>query len=138
MELQPFGTFQAPLNPVEFVGSTPRGRRLVGPIDGARLEGPHVRASQRGKSAADWLLSGPDGTTMIDVRISLRSDDGAFLQVTYTGRADWATGVGGGPVYSAFRFDTEDERYRWLQSRLVIGKGQVRRDHGAYELFLLA
>lgn len=138
MDLEPFGTFRAPLNPVEFVGSTPRGRRLVGPIDGARLEGPLLAASQRGKSGADWLRTGPDGTTLIDVRISLRSDDGAFLQVSYTGRADWATGVGGGPVYSAFRFDTEDDRYRWLNSRLVIGKGEVQLDHGAYDLFLLA
>lgn len=138
MDLQPFGTFTAPLNRVEFVGSTPRGRRMVGPIVDARLEGPHVSASQRGTSAADWLLTAPDGSTVIDVRISLRTDDGAFIQVTYSGRADWSGGVGSGPVHSAFRFDTEDSRYRWLNSRLVLGKGQVELDHGAYDLFLLA
>ncbi|WP_159083500.1 DUF3237 domain-containing protein [Nocardioides terrigena] len=137
MQLQPFGTFTAPLERVEFVGTTPRGRRLVGPIVNARLQGEHVRASQRGRSAADWLITGPGGATVIDVRISLRCDDGAFLQVSYSGRTDWAGGVGSGAVYSAFRFETGDDRYRWLHSRLVVGKGQVHEDHGVYDLFLL-
>ncbi|KRF00978.1 hypothetical protein ASG88_11305 [Nocardioides sp. Soil777] len=137
MQLQPFGTFTAPLGRVEFVGDTPRGRRLIGPIVGARIDGEHLRADQRGTSAADWLLTGPDGATVIDVRISFRCDDGAFVQIAYTGRADWAGGVGSGPVYSAFRFETEDERYRWLHSRIVVGKGQVHPDHGTYDLFLL-
>ena len=138
MELRPFGTFTAPLGRVEFVGDTPRGRRLIGPIVHARIQGEHLRATQRGRSAADWLLTGPDGATVIDVRISFRTDDGAFVHVTYSGRTNWARGVGSGAVYSAFRFETEDERYRWLHSRLVVGKGRVHPDHGVYDLYLLA
>jgi hypothetical protein len=137
VELHPFGTFSAPLGKVEFRGDGPRGHRLVGPIVNARMEGPELKASQRGTSAADWLLMGSDGTVLVDVRISLRTDDGAFIQVTYDGRALWADGVGSGPVYSAFRFDTEDERYRWLTSRIVVGRAQVGLTSGTYELFLL-
>ena len=137
MQARPFGTFTAPLARVEFVGTTPLGRRLIGPIVGGRIEGPVLNATQRGTSAADWLLRGPDGTTVIDVRMALRTDDGAFLYLSYSGRADWSGGVGSGPVYSAFRFDTDDERYRWLTSRLVVGRGQVGEDHGEYDLQLL-
>ncbi len=137
MQARPFGTFTAPLARVEFVGTTPLGRRLIGPIVGARLEGPHLAATQRGTSAADWLLRGPDGTTLVDVRIAMRTDDGAFLYISYAGRADWSGGIGSGPVYSAFRFDTEDPRYRWLNRRLVAGRGMVFEDHGEYDLFLL-
>lgn len=137
MDLQPFGRMAAPLAPVEFVGTTPRGQRLVGPIVNARLEGPYVQATQRGTSGADWLLMAPDGTTLVDVRISWRTDDGAFLYLSYTGRADWVDGVGSGPVYSAMRFDTDDERYIWLTKRLIIGKGQVQLDRGHYDLYLL-
>ena len=137
MELLPFGRMSAPLAPVEFVGKTPRGHRLVGPIIAARLEGPYVNATQRGTSAADWLLIAPDGVTLIDVRIAWRTDDGAFLYLTYRGRTDWSGGVGSAPVYSAMRFDTDDKRYHWLTTRIVVGKGQLHPDRGAYELFML-
>lgn len=137
MKLELFGSMDAPLAPVEFVGNGPRGRRLVGPIVGARLEGPYVNATQRGTSAADWLLMSADGTTIIDVRIAWRTDDGAFLYLTYRGRADWSAGIGARPVYSALHFDTEDVRYRWLTKRIIVGKGHVQLDRGGYELFML-
>ncbi|KQY56150.1 hypothetical protein ASD11_16950 [Aeromicrobium sp. Root495] len=137
MQATPFGTFTAPLAKVELRADGPRGHRLVGPIVGGRFEGPHLNADQRGTSAADWLLWGPDGTVVVDVRISLRTDDGAFIQVTYDGKADWSDGVGSGPVYSAFRFDTSDERYSWLTGRLVVGRAEVGPTQGVYTLSLL-
>ena len=137
MRLTPFATYTAPLAKVEMRGDGPRGHRLVGPIVGARMEGEGFAASQRGTSSADWLLQGPDGTIVVDVRLSLRTDDGAFVQVTYGGRADWSEGIGSGPVLSWFTFDTDDERYAWLSRRLVVGRGVVQPDHGRYELSLL-
>lgn len=137
MQIEPFGTFTAPLSKVEMRGDGPRGHRLVGPITEGRFEGPRFTADQRGTSAADWLLMGPDGTVVVDVRISLRTHDGAFVQVTYDGRADWSGGIGSGPVYSAFRFDTDDERYAWLTGRLVVGRAQVGPTQGVYTLSLL-
>lgn len=137
MRATPFGTMRAPLARVEFRGDGPCGHRLVGPIDGATIDSPFLQARQVGKSSADWLLLGPDGTVTIDVRLSLRTSDDAFIQVTYDGRADWSDGVGSGPVFSAFRFDTSDERYRWLCSRIVVGRGIVDPTTGVYELALL-
>lgn len=137
MDLVPFATMTAPLSKVEYRGDGPRGHRLVGPIAGARLEGEMLNATQRGTSSADWLLQGPDGTIVVDVRMSVRTDDGAFLQITYGGRANWADGIGSGPVFSAFTFETDDDRYTWLTRRLVVGRGLVSPEHGIYSLFLL-
>ena len=138
MRTEPFGTLHAPLARVEFRGDAPMGHRLVGPIVGARIDGPRLRATQEGTSGADWLIQAPDGTVIVDVRLSLRTDDGAPLQLAYCGRADWSGGIGSGAVSSAFAFDTDDERYSWLCSRLVVGRGVVEPDRGTYELALLA
>ncbi|GAA1541934.1 hypothetical protein HD600_000861 [Microbacterium ginsengiterrae] len=137
MRIEPFGTFRAPLSRVEFRGDASRGHRLVGPIVGATIDGPLLRATQNGTSAADWLLQGPDGTVFIDVRISMRTDDGAPLQITYSGRADWPDGVGSGPVRAAFVFETDAPQYRWLCSRMVVGVGSVEQTHGSYSLAML-
>ena len=137
MRIEPFGTFHAPLSRVEFRGDTPRGHRIVGPIRGSRLEGPLLQATQVGASAADWLVQGPDGTVLVDVRVSLQTDDGALLQLAYQGRANWAGGVGSRDVFAAFAFDTDDPRYRWLCARMVVGVGKVQETHGSYSLGLL-
>lgn len=137
MQSEPFGTFHAPLSKVEFRGDTSRGHRLVGPIVGSRIEGPLLRATQEGTSAADWLLQGPDATVLIDVRVSMRTDDGAPLQVTYRGRAHWPDGIGSGPVRAAFVFETDAPQYQWLCSRMVVGVGAVEQTHGLYSLEML-
>lgn len=137
MRSEPFGTFHAPLSKVEFRGDASRGHRLVGPIIGSSIDGPLLRARQEGSSAADWLLQGPDGTVLIDVRVSMRTDDGAPLQITYRGRAHWPDGIGSGPVRAAFAFETDALKYRWLCSRLVVGVGAVHPTHGAYSLAML-
>lgn len=137
LRIDELGIFHAPLARVEFRGNGSRGHRLVGPIIDSRIDGPLLRATQRGRSAADWLVQGPDGTVLIDVRVSLRTDDGASLQMTYRGRADWSEGIGSDTVRAAFVFETEDPRYRWLCSRMVVGVGQVEPTHGQYSLALL-
>ncbi|MCL3819853.1 DUF3237 domain-containing protein [Aeromicrobium wangtongii] len=137
MKLTPFATYTAPLDKLEMRGDGPRGHRLIGPIIGATIEGDQLQATQRGASSADWLLMGPDGTVVVDVRMSIRTHDGAFIQMTYGGRARWADGIGSGDVYSAFTFDTDDPRYSWLTRRLVVGRGVVHPTHGVYSLHLL-
>jgi len=122
---------------VEFRGDVSRGHRLVGPIVGSSIEGPQLRARQVGTSAADWLLQGPEGSVLIDVRVSMLTDDGAALQITYGGRAHWPDGVGSGPVRAAFYFETSAPQYQWLCGRMVVGVGAVEQTHGEYTLGIL-
>ncbi len=137
MELEPLCRFTAELNRTELVVPGPLGRRIIGPIINARLEGERLKASQRGTSAADWLLLADDGTTYIDVRMALVTDDGAFIYLTYAGRADWSGGVLSGPVYSAPTFATEDPRYQWLNPLQCAGKGRVFEGGAEYEIAVL-
>ena len=137
MELEPLCRFTASLARTELVVEGPLGRRIIGPIVGARLEGERLKATQRGTSAADWLLLAADGTTYIDVRMALRTDDGAYLYLAYHGRADWSDGVMSGPVYSAPTFATEDPRYRWLNSVQCAAKGRVFDGGAEYEMAIL-
>jgi hypothetical protein len=137
MLLEPLATFKARLSRTELVASTPRGRRIIGPIVDARLEGERLSATQVGTSAADWLVMAPDGTTYIDVRIAVRTDDGARLFMTYFGRADWSGGVMSGPVYSTPCFETSDPRYAWLNPVLCAARGRVFEGGAEYELAVL-
>jgi hypothetical protein len=43
-------------------------------------------------TGADWATIGRDGAVVIDVRATLETDDGALIQLTYTGRGDLGDG----------------------------------------------
>lgn len=137
MELVPFCSYSASVSDrADFSGVTPVGRRTVVGVTEGRWEGERFSASQRGGTAADWLVMSAEGVAMPDVRMSLRTDDGAFVYVTYQGRADWSGGVGSGWVYVVPRFQTADERYRWLNTTLFVGKGRLVEGRQArYEIF---
>ena len=137
MELVPFCTYTASVIKPDFVGTTPAGRRMIVGVREARWEGERFKASQRGESAADWLVVGPDGTAMPDVRMTLRTDDGAFVFVEYHGRGDWSAGSGTAPIYSAVTFELEDERYAWMNKVQFVGKGGLVDGRVSYEIYEL-
>lgn len=138
LSIVPFGIYTARVERPDFVGDTPRGRRMVVGIRDARWEGEEFSASQCGDTAADWLIQGPDGTAMFDVRMSLRADDGAFVFVEYQGRADWSAGPGTSDGYIGPRFETGDERYLWMNKVQFVGSGGLRGDRVEYQVFRLA
>lgn len=127
MELRPFGTLTLGLSSegLHMLGATPVGIRIIQEIVEARLEGPRLNASLKGAAAADWLAVDADGVATFDIRMTLLTDDGATIYLAYEGRADWSTGMGKAPVYAAMRFEAGDERYKWLNALLPVGKGQV-------------
>ena len=140
MELVPFCVLTAkPLAKPDFAGLTPLGQRVVVGVREGRCEGERFQASQRGESAADWLLSGPDGTAIPDVRMALRTDDGAFVYMTYQGRGDASDGIDGATMYTAVTFEVADERYAWLNKSLFVGKGSIDLGAGVvqYDIFEL-
>ena len=137
LELIPFAVYTAKLNKPDLVASTPKGNRVVVGVRESRWEGERFCASQRGDTAGDWLITGPDGTAMVDVRMTLRTDDGAFVYVEYSGRSDWSKGPGSATAYIAPQFETGDERYLWLNKIQFVGKGGLDGDSVRYEVFEL-
>lgn len=113
------------------VSSGPTGSRTIGEIVGARYEGERLKATLKGRAAADWAWIEPSGRVLVDARLTLETDDGATILVTYTGRMNAATAG----VYSAMYFETGDERYDWLTRILGVAKGSFTGGSLEYEVY---
>src|SRR6516165_11507233 len=66
------------------VGATARGTRRFYPAISGSFEGPRLRGEVL-PDDGDWLLLRPDGVLEQDVRITLKTDDGAFIYARYAG-----------------------------------------------------
>ena len=124
MELVPLCNAKFEVDPPIQFGKTPTGQRSQSDIRSAIFEGERFRATLAG-SASDWLIFAGDIGT-IDVRMALRTHDGALVGLRYTGKLDVAD-----PKNRASRvaatFETGDERYRWLSRIQAVGKSILER-----------
>lgn len=128
IELVPLCTLRLQTKPPIMIGAGPTGTRLVSEVANGEVQGDRLRGQMEG-IAGDWLLIGPEGTGTIDVRATLRTDDGASIFVQYNGRLDGSRGWRFPmTVYVAPRFETGDERYAWLNRIQAVGKGTINED----------
>jgi hypothetical protein len=131
IELVPLCALQVQLKPPIEVGAGCAGTRLIIEVASIQVKGDRLRAEMMGASVADWLLIGPDGTGTLDVRATLRTDDGAIIFMQYKGKVDSDLSQGlqlPVTVYVAPRFETRDERYAWLNRLQAVGKGIAHED----------
>lgn len=138
-ELVSMGTITVQLGERIEVGSGPKGTRLVVDVESIEVESDRVRASLAATDAADWLTMSEDGSIgCVDVRFTLKTDDGAYIYVEYAGRADMANGL----IATAPTFQTGDERYAWLNKIQAVGAGVLegngRLIYSLYEVVLTA
>lgn len=128
IELVPLCTMRLTAKPPTEIGAGPAGIRMVFEQTTVEVRGDRLRGQMEG-SASDCVLLGPEGTGTIDVRETIRTDDGAAIFVHYQGRADLSRGLQLPlTVYVAPRFETGDERYAWLNRIQAVGKGTVNED----------
>ncbi len=131
-ELIHFATMTAILGEQFVIKGGPLGTRIVANVDDVIVEGERLNARMVGKAAADWLTVGPDGSYgTLDVRATIKTDDGALIHVEYSGRIDLTNGG----IVSAPLFQTGDERYDWLNRMQAIGAGQNTERGPVYELY---
>lgn len=115
----------------------PAGTRSVVTVTSAHFVGPRITADMvPGTAAGDWLTVRPNGTAQLDVRLCLRTDDGADVFVQYHGLAV-TDSEGASSIRTAPRFETGDERYAWLNDTFVVGVGNTTDDGVSYELYAL-
>lgn len=119
------------VNFVDF-GVTPGGRRRNAPVRGGHFAGERLSGEVL-PGGADWVLNRADGAMLVDVRLPLKTHDGALIGVSYNGTmvatADAMARFGRGASLAAdeyrlqttVRFETGDPRYAWLNDALVIG-----------------
>jgi len=106
----------------EEIGATPRGLLTIFPVIGGSFEGDRLRGRVLG--GADWVTRLGDGTISLDLRVTLETDDGALIHMTFTGVRDDATGY----FRTAPRFETAAPAYAFLNRLVAVGVGEIRPD----------
>jgi hypothetical protein len=130
------------------LGATPLGDRRVGQITSGRFFGPAASGVVL-PGGADWMLTGPDGATRLDVRAMLRADDGQLIGITYTGlRAgppEVLAKLGAGEAVdpaayymrTALRFETGPGPLEWLNRVLAVAVGQRPPQGPIYDVYAI-
>ncbi|MBI4888967.1 MAG: DUF3237 domain-containing protein [Acidobacteria bacterium] len=128
------GTLRAETGTRTVVENGPQGTRTVVQIVGGRFEGPRLKATVQAP-AGDWITNRPDGSYKLDVRFTLRTDDGALILVTYNGIGQ--TTSAGASLRAAPLFETGDSRYAWLTRLQAVAVGAREGTAVKYEIYAL-
>lgn len=112
---------------------------------GGWAKGPNISGSFI-SPGGDWLRVMPSGALRLDVRATLKTDDGALIYITYNGilqhSAESAERLGKGELLTtrdipyfitAPTFQTSSEKYAWLNGVQAINKVvEVKIGEGGY------
>lgn len=133
------------VEPVLSIGATPRGNRGIGPITGGAFKGPKLNGEVL-PGGGDWLMGRSDGAFDLDVRATLRTDDGALIYMPYPGIVAGApdvlqrlfSGDDVDPSEYYLRvtptFETSAEKYEWLNRVVAVGTGALAGDTVHYSI----
>jgi hypothetical protein len=128
------GTLRAETGTRTVVENGPQGTRTIVQVVGGRFEGPHLKASVQ-TPAGDWITNRVDGSYRLDVRLTLKTDDGALILVTYNGIGQ--TTNAGASLRIAPLFETGDSRYVWLTRLQAVGVGERIGAAVKYDIYAL-
>jgi hypothetical protein len=140
-------TITMKLAPTLELGDTPAGKRRVFTVSSGQFIGDRLRGEVLPQAGSDLLLVRQDGSAQLDVRLILRSDDGALILMTYRGvrhaaeevNARIARGeqVAASDYYlrTAPFFETSSSKYAWLNEIVSVAVGQRQPDGVSYEVF---
>ena len=132
--------------PAQNVGAVPLGTRRTAPIGGGTFEGPRLRGTVLPGGSADWLLLRGDGVLEMDLRATLRTDDGALISMRSFGLRhgppDVIAAIGRGetvdPATYYFRttprFETGHPAYSFLNRLVAVASGDRRPDGPIYTI----
>jgi hypothetical protein len=123
MRSRPLMTLRLNTAPVQNIGAGPRGTRLTYPITGGSFDGDRLRGNVL-HGGGDWVVKRSDGVLELDLRITLETDDGALIHMTFEGIRDDA--APGRPYFRTLpRFETADAKYAFLNRLLAVGVGEI-------------
>jgi hypothetical protein len=126
MRSRPLMSLRLSTAPTQHIAGGPHGSRITVPITGGSFEGDRLRGKVL-PSGDDWTVKRPYGVTELDLRITLQTDDGAFIHMTFEGIRD--EGAPGAPYFRTVpRFETAEAKYSFLNRLLAVGRGEMRAD----------
>ena len=89
-----------------------------GTFEGERLRGRVL------PGGGDWVTARGDGTFTLDLRVTLETDDGGLIHMTFTGVRDDANNY----FRTMPRFETAAANYAFLNRLLAVGIGEIRSE----------
>ena len=113
---------------------------------GGTVKGPKVNGEVL-PFGADWILLRPDGMFELDVRVTIRADDGELIYFYYRGvtnaspeiRERIQKGEDVDPSEYYFRttpiFETGSEKYSWLNKIICVGVGKTELKRVRYNIY---
>jgi len=128
------------------IGAVPHGTRRTVPISGGDFEGPRLRGAVLSNGSADWLLLRADGVLEMDLRVTLRTDEGALISMRSFGFRHGPTevmaAIGRGetvdPASYYFRttprFETSHPAYTFLNRLVAVATGDRRAEGPIYTI----
>jgi hypothetical protein len=131
---------------IQLLGKTPLGDRRVAVIEGGSFEGPKLKGTIL-KGGSDWLIIRPDGALQLDVRLTLKTDDGDIIGMIYRGyrhgpapvidRLNRGEKVDPSEYYfrAAPFFETSSEKYGWLNRIVAVATGHRLPSGPVYDVF---
>ena len=139
-------TFTVTVDTLHDVGSTPSGTLHVDMLGKGKFEGPRLKGDVLG-GGMDMKMLRADGAMRPNVRLVLKTDDGALIFMHYQGvrhgapevMARIARGEAVSPSEYYLRnapfFETSAPKYEWLNRVVAVGVGRRMPDHAAYDVF---
>lgn len=126
--------------------ATPVGARMTFIAKGGSVTGPRIKGELL-PGGGEWLLVGSDGIGRVDVRATIRTDDGVLIHYETRGvisiPPDGLERLAAGErlpfaetyVRTTPKFETADERYAWLNEIVVLGYNELSPDHIDYRMY---
>jgi hypothetical protein len=126
MRSRPLLTLRLNTASTQTIGDCPHGTRLTFPITGGVFDGDRLRGKVL-SGGGDWVVKRADGVLELDLRITLQTDDGVLIHMTFEGIRD--DGASGAPYFRTLpRFETADAKYSFLNRLLAVGTGEIGPD----------
>jgi hypothetical protein len=125
---------------------TPMGTRMTMVVRGGTFEGPRLRGDLL-PGGGDWILAGSDGIGRLEVRATMKTDDGALIHLESRGKGkvspEWMERLNAGEripfdqsyIRTTPTLETGDERYAWLNEFVVVAYNELSPDHVDYRFY---
>jgi hypothetical protein len=142
---KPLFVLREQVPPLLVVGQTPNAFRRIGVIQGGSFEGE--RLSGEVVTGNDWQAVRTDSCIKLDVRLVLRTTDGALIVMTdqclragppsVIEKLDKGEAVDAGSYYFRMNpvFETSAPKYDWMNRMIAIGTGHRLPDGPIYSIF---
>jgi len=132
------------------IGDTPQGHRRIIPLTRGHAAGPYFDAELLPAGGADWQIVRASGSSVADIRYTLKTDGGALLYVQSQGvrhgdpnvLARLAAGEDVDPSDYTFRtamtIETADPELAWVNDGIFIAVGGRWSSGVSYDVYLVA